>query len=146
MYMFNKVSTTETHARTLTKLAIYRVMSMLATMIFTLILGGSLSQAVAMTVTVFLVGSTHYYLYDRLWMYIPWQRSIDGNDSKKRSIVKTVTYRLTALLVVMLMAKLIFADTVIAFFVAVFKFVFNAILYFTIERIFNNISWGKISS
>lgn len=143
--MFSKVTTQETHLRTIVKAAIYRVMSIVTTVIMTLLFGGSIEQAWSMGLIVLIIGSTHYYLYDRLWLYIPWRRSDEGNDSQVRSIVKAVIYRITAMMSIAITARLVFADSnLIAFLVAFGKFILASITYFVIERVFNLIEWGKV--
>ena len=143
--MFSKVTTQETHLRTIVKAAIYRVMSIVTTVIMTLLFGGSIEQAWSMGLIVLIIGSTHYYLYDRLWLYIPWRRSDEGNDSRVRSIVKAVVYRITAMMSIAITARLVFADSnLIAFLVAFGKFILASVTYFVIERVFNLIEWGKV--
>lgn len=143
--MFSRVETQETHVRTIVKAAIYRVMSILTTVLMTLAFGGSIAQAWSMGAIALIIGSTHYYLYDRLWLYIPWKRSTDGNDSQMRSIVKAVIYRVTAMISIAITARLVFADsTLIAFMMAFGKFVLASATYFVIERVFNIIEWGKV--
>ena len=143
--MFSKVTTQETHLRTIVKAAIYRVMSIATTVIMTLLFGGSIEQAWSMGLIVLIIGSTHYYLYDRLWLYIPWRRSTEGDDSRVRSIVKAIIYRITAMMSIAITARLVFADSnLIAFLVAFGKFILASITYFVIERVFNVIEWGKV--
>lgn len=120
-------------------------MSIATTVIMTLLFGGSIEQAWSMGLIVLIIGSTHYYLYDRLWLYIPWKRSTEGNDSRVRSIVKAVIYRVTAMMSIAITARLVFADSnLIAFLVAFGKFILASITYFVIERVFNVIEWGKV--
>ena len=141
--MFNKVSG-ETHIRTLVKAACYRVASMLVAVGLTLLLGGNILQAMAMGDISLFIGSLHYYLYDRIWLWIPWQRDQHGDDTTWRSIIKSVVYRITAMIVYMILARVVFADTnFIAFLLGVGKFLANAAAYFLIERVFNAIKWGR---
>ena len=136
--------TNETYIRTVVKAACYRVMSMVFTFILTLILGGNVMQAFTMSGIILVVGSLHYYLYDRIWLWIRWNRDQQGKDTVKRSIVKSIIYRLTALIITAALAKVVFADTtLIAFMLATLKFFANAAGYFIIERIFNCINWGR---
>jgi uncharacterized membrane protein len=142
--MFDKAVISETHTRTLAKAACYRVMSIVITLVLTLLLGGNWMQALAMGTSVLVIGSIHYYLYDRLWLLIGWNRNSQGEDTVKRSLVKSVIYRVTVLLVVAAVARVIFAEsTFIAFALAGLKFITNALGYFLIERIFNRIQWGR---
>ena len=142
--MFGKTVSGETHARTVAKAICYRIVSILITIMLTMVLGGSILQAVAMGTIVLVIGSLHYYLYDRLWLWIGWDRDRHGKDTIRRSFVKSVVYRITAIIITAFMARMVFADTtIIAFLLATLKFVFNAAGYFLIERVFNRLSWGR---
>ena len=141
--MLDKVSG-ETHTRTIAKAACYRLISMLVSVALTLVLGGNIMQAMTMGGISLFIGSLHYYLYDRIWLRIPWQRDQQGTDTTWRSVVKSAIYRITALLIYMLLARAVFADTnLIAFLLGAGKFVANAAAYFLLERLFNRIKWGK---
>jgi uncharacterized membrane protein len=143
--MFNKVTVSETHIRTIVKAAAYRLVSVVAAIILTLILGGNPWQAVTMGGIALFIGSLHYYIYDRLWLFIPWHRDDQGKDSWWRSTIKAVIYRITALIILMILARMVFAETnLIAFLLAAGKFIINAIAYLLLERLFNWIQWGKV--
>ena len=64
--MIKQVDTTETHTRTVVKLVLYRILSSFIAFFLTLILGGNPMQAFAVTTLILVVGSLHYYIYDRL--------------------------------------------------------------------------------
>ena len=145
--MFNQgtlmIIAKETHLRTVVKTVIYRILSIIVTMGLTLAFGGSALQAVQFGLVSLVIGSSHYYIYDRLWQFVSWQRSVDGKDTQLRSIVKSVVYRITVILVVMVSARMIFADSnITAFLVAATKFVINSATYYVLERIFNRTGWG----
>jgi uncharacterized membrane protein len=124
----------ETHLRTGLKTVIYRVLSIIVTMALTLVFGGSPLQAVQFGLVSLIIGSSHYYIYDRIWQFIPWQRSDRGQDSQLRSIVKAVIYRIT---------RMIFADSnLTAFLVASTKFIINTATYYVLERVFARTGWG----
>lgn len=141
--MSNQV--TETHARTIVKSAIYRVISVVISFFLALAFGASTTQALQVGAVALFIGAVHYYIYDRLSLLIPWGRR-DGKDTKVRSVIKTILYRITVLLVIMITSRMIFLDSnVAAFLMASIKFVTHAITYFTLERVFNYIGWGKVS-
>lgn len=136
---------TEKQTRTLAKLIAYRVFSFVTSILLTLAFGGTHIQAAMMAFSGLAIGSVHYYLYERLWLLIKWQRDTNGVDSRRRSITKAVIYRITVLFVMMAMARVIFiSDNVTAFLLALTKFTLNAIAYFILERMFNKFEWGKI--
>jgi uncharacterized membrane protein len=140
--MSNQV--TETQVRTISKLVIYKIISIVVSYFLSLAFGANTAQAVTMSLVALTIGSLHYYLYDRLWLFIPWRRE-EGNDSTLRSIVKTIVYRITVIIVIMITARVVFLDSNWeAFIMASIKFCTHAVTYFTLERVFNRISWGKI--
>ena len=142
--MFDRAIVGERHTRTIVKAACYRVISTFVTFALTLILGGNALQALTMSMVVVAVGSLHYYLYDRIWLWISWQRNREGEDSAQRSLVKSVVYRITALVITAALARVVFADTtMIALALASIKFLVNIAAYYVLERLFNRISWGR---
>jgi small-conductance mechanosensitive channel len=142
--MSNQV--TETHARTIAKLAVYKFMSIFVAYFLSLAFGANTMQALTMSLAGLTIGSVHYYLYDRLSLYVKWGRTPEGHDTTLRSIVKTIVYRITVVMVTMIIARMVFLDsTWTAFVMASIKFVAYAIAYFIIERGFDRLQWGKKS-
>lgn len=141
--MSNQV--TETHLRSIIKMAVYKIISMTVSYFLSLAFGANPMQALAMSFVALTVGSVHYYVYERLSLFVPWGRTPEGNDTTKRSIAKSIIYRITVVFVTAAFARVIFTDSnLIAFAMASIKFVTHALTYFTLERVFNRISWGKI--
>ena len=141
--MSNQV--TETHIRSIVKLSIYKLFSIVVTYFMALAFGANPMQALTMSAVALTIGSLHYYLYERLALYVPWGRTEDGHDTTFRSIVKTIVYRITVIIVMMIAARVVFMDSnLMAFFMAAIKFLTHATTYFILERIFNRIEWGKV--
>ena len=142
--MFSKTLTQDTHAKTLTKTVAYRIVSSIVTLLLTLAFGGNTWQALAMGTIMMAVGMIHYYLYDRIWQWIGWQRDATGDESNTRSLVKSIVYRITAILVTAAIARAVWADTnLVAFAMASVKFVVNLAAYYGVERLFNWWRWGQ---
>jgi len=136
----NKV---ETHTRTLTKTVLYRVSAIVMSMIISLSFGGTIWQALQFSAYSLLLGSTHYYIYDRIWLLVKWGR-VDEVDTHRRTLVKFILYRCTVFLVMLAISKVVFVDNLLAFLVATTKFFLNSVNYYILERIFTHIGWGKI--
>ena len=64
-------------------------------------------------------------------------------DSNARSIVKTITWRLTGSGATFLVSYLMIGDFSIAGTIALVQMVSNTILYYTHERLWNNLKWGR---
>ena len=64
-------------------------------------------------------------------------------ESSRRSLVKTITWRLSGSAATFTIAWLISGDLSVAGPIAVVQQVFNTALYYVHERIWNEIHWGR---
>lgn len=142
--MLEEIKYTESHLRTIAKLVVYRVIVIITLMLLVLAWGGSEAQAGAVGLAVLIVGSIAYYLHDRAWGLVPWARSLTAVDAKKRSVVKTITYRLIIMVVAFITFKVIGMDNSQSASLAVVQALVNMFFYYAVERVFNRLSWGKV--
>lgn len=137
----------ETHARTTVKAVVYRIISFCVAAGLTLSFGGTTEQALKYGVTSIVLGLALYYVFDRVWVKINWARSPTGDETKKRSIIKAVLYRICAMIVIFISARSIWADTtLIALMMTAAQFAVNICTYFIQDRVWNGIGWGKTVS
>ena len=64
-------------------------------------------------------------------------------DSQKRTITKTMTWRITASLTTFLIAWILTGDLLIGASIGSIEAVAKIFLYYFHERIWNNINWAK---
>ena len=64
-------------------------------------------------------------------------------DQPKRSIVKTISWRLTGSSATFLIAFLLTGNFAIAGVIGITQMISNTILYYVHERIWNKIRWGQ---
>jgi uncharacterized membrane protein len=64
-------------------------------------------------------------------------------DSNKRSLTKTITWRLTGSGATFLISYLILGNFTAAGSIAIIQLVANTVLYYAHERIWNKIRWGQ---
>ena len=64
-------------------------------------------------------------------------------DLKKRTIVKTMTWRITASLTTFIIAWMLTGDLLIGATIGGIEAIAKVFLYYFHERIWNNISWAK---
>jgi len=136
----------ETHSRTLLKTIAYRILCTIAIYLIAVALGASSAASGIMAITIFFIGIVLYYFHDRVWNRFNWNRNEDGTENARRSIAKTIVYRLITIVVAIVLAKLIMTDsnqTAVAF--AVSQFVVNMILYYLVERVFNRFNIGRVA-
>ena len=139
----------ETHVRTTAKTVIYRISTIISVMAIAYFIFNDLAIAGGMGFMALFLGTALYYLHDRIWLLLKWNRDTEGKDGVTRSTVKTITYRVLTMVAVALTVKLVTggeaSNTQVASFV-VAQMVVNLILFFIIERVFNVIEWGKIKT
>jgi len=135
----------ETHARTVVKAIIYRILSVISVITLSLFFGASQQTAGIMGLVVVVVGTAIYYIHDRIWLKFSWLISNEsGKDFISRSLLKTIIYRTITTLVGIAIARILLTDstsTAIGF--AVSQAIINAVLFYIVERVSNLISWGK---
>jgi len=64
-------------------------------------------------------------------------------DQPKRSVVKTISWRVTGSSATFLIAYLLIGNFAIAGVIGITQIITNTILYYVHERIWNKISWGQ---
>ena len=64
-------------------------------------------------------------------------------ESSARSIAKTVSWRITGSTATFAISYLVLGDIAISSTIAVIQLIFNTVLYFIHERIWNKIKWGN---
>jgi uncharacterized membrane protein len=64
-------------------------------------------------------------------------------DQPKRSIVKTISWRITGSSATFLIAYLLTGNFAVAGVIGITQMISNTILYYFHERIWNKISWGQ---
>jgi uncharacterized membrane protein len=65
------------------------------------------------------------------------------NESNARSIVKTITWRVTGSAATFLISYIMIGNFSVAGTIAIIQMTSNTILYYVHERIWNILKWGK---
>mgnify|MGYP001174652034 FL=1 len=65
-------------------------------------------------------------------------------DTIVRSLVKTISWRLTGSLCTFLISFIILGDITTSSTIALIQLIFNTIMFYIHERIWNIIKWGKV--
>ena len=65
-------------------------------------------------------------------------------DSIVRSLVKTISWRLTGTFCTFLISFIILGDITTSSTIALIQLIFNTIMFYIHERIWNIIKWGKV--
>jgi uncharacterized membrane protein len=65
------------------------------------------------------------------------------SDTTRRSLVKTISWRITGSGATFLISYAILGNVTVSGTIAAIQLIFNTVLYFIHERIWNKISWGQ---
>jgi uncharacterized membrane protein len=65
------------------------------------------------------------------------------SDMPKRSLIKTISWRITGSTATFLISYAILGDVSVSGIIAAIQLTFNTILYFIHERVWNKIKWGQ---
>ncbi|MCK5402376.1 MAG: DUF2061 domain-containing protein [Flavobacteriaceae bacterium] len=70
-------------------------------------------------------------------------KTIKSKEKLKRSLVKTISWRIVGTLDTVLISWLITGTLALAFSIGAIELLSKMVLYFYHERVWNNIKWGK---
>jgi uncharacterized membrane protein len=65
-------------------------------------------------------------------------------ETPKRSLAKTISWRITGSTATFFIAYFMTGDFTVAGIIGITQMIFNTVLYYVHERIWNNIVWGRI--
>lgn len=69
--------------------------------------------------------------------------SVTGIDTTARSVVKTISWRITGSTATFAISYAILGDFAVSGTIAMIQLTFNTVLYFIHERVWNWITWGR---
>lgn len=70
-------------------------------------------------------------------------RKWELSESSRRSVAKTISWRVTGSFSTFLISFIVSGDFVVAGSIAVVQITVNTVLYFIHERVWNKIKWGR---
>lgn len=65
------------------------------------------------------------------------------SDTPRRSLVKTVSWRITGSTATFAISYAVLGDFTVSGTIAIIQLTFNTLLYFVHERVWNTIRWGR---
>ena len=133
----------DTHARSLTKAISWRVIGTLDTIGLSLLITGELTTALAIGLTEVVTKIVLYYVHERIWNRVRWGR-MNSKVAHYRSIVKTLTWRITGTADTTLLAYFYSRDWTQSLSIGGLELITKMILYYLHERIWQVIKWGRI--
>lgn len=138
----------ESHLRSVSKVVTWRILITLSHMVNAFIVTGSLLMGLKIAGLALIINSTLFWIHERLWNIFQWNRKSDPekefNEGQPRSISKILTWRVLITFSNFLIPFLITGSWGSAAIFAGMATVVNMILYWSHERAWNWVKWGKI--
>lgn len=133
----------ESNIRTVVKTLSYR--TAVAASIFLAALAMNYSAGFGLTFVVlsYTVGFVSFWIQEKLWNMVKWQR-VDNNDTRIRSVAKTVTWRLWSMFVLFVIGLILGLSSAHALEWTIVTNILFVVVHYTHERIWNLIKWGKL--
>jgi|TARA_E500000178_G_scaffold266314_1_gene263692 uncharacterized membrane protein len=133
----------DSNIRTVVKTLSYR--TAVAASIFLAALAMNYSAGFGLTFVVlsYTVGFVSFWIQEKLWNMVKWQR-VDNNDTRIRSVAKTVTWRLWSMFVLFVIGLILGLSSAHALEWTIVTNILFVVVHYTHERIWNLIKWGKL--
>ena len=150
-------------ARSIVKAISWRVVGTLDTLILSFVIlsflgplfgleeassADKIKTAASIALTEVATKMTLYYLHERLWSRLQWNRTLDEEghyrDGRLRSATKTATWRVLASADTMLLGFIFTGNLATAISIGGFEIITKLVLYFFHERYWARIRWGII--
>ena len=133
----------DSNIRTVVKTLSYR--TAVAASIFLAALAMNYSAGFGLTFVVlsYTVGFVSFWIQEKLWNMAKWQR-VDNNDTRIRSVAKTVTWRLWSMFVLFVIGLILGLSSAHALEWTIVTNILFVVVHYTHERIWNLIKWGKL--
>lgn len=132
----------KTYKRHLAKATTWRIIGTLDTMLLAWLISGDpmigLQVGAAEVVTKMIL----YYLHERIWFSVKLGVKKNGDDSKKRHLAKTFSWRAVGTLDTMLLAWIISGNPMTGFKIGMAEVVTKMLLYYLHERAWYRLDYG----
>lgn len=132
----------ETHFRTLVKTFSYRTAVALSIFLASIAMNYGAGFGLMFVILVYTLGYASFYIQERIWNKISW--GLEGiHELHKRTVAKTVTWRIWSLIVLFLFGMIMGLKSSDAVEWTIVTNILFIIVHYVHERIWNLITWGK---
>lgn len=115
----------------------WRVIASLDTLVISYLITKSLETSVNILSFEVIVKSIFYFFHERIWI------KIKLNNSVKRHLIKTISWRILAIIVTFVLVFLITGDLNFSYQIGLIETITKMILYFIHERLWYFQSYGR---
>ncbi|MDX1760862.1 MAG: DUF2061 domain-containing protein [Christiangramia sp.] len=130
------------HKRHIAKAITWRVVGTVDTILLSWLISGNPTTGLKIGFAEVVTKMLFYYLHERLWFRVKLGVKKNGDDSKRRHIAKTVSWRFVGTLDTMLLAWIITGNPVTGVKIGMAEVVTKMILYYLHERTWYKLDYG----
>jgi uncharacterized membrane protein len=134
----------DSNIRTVIKTFSYRTVVAISIFLTALVMNYSAGFGLSFVVMSYTVGFVSFFVQERIWNRITWGRK-DSHDSKTRSVVKTITWRVWSFFVLFVLGLILGLQSTDAVEWSIVTNVLFLVVHYIHERVWNLIQWGKAS-
>jgi len=132
----------DTNLRTFIKTFSYRICSILTILILSVLLNYGAGFGLKFVIITMTIGFALFFIHERIWTRINLYKE-DLYDTKKRSLVKTISWRIMSFIALFIVGMALGLSGNDALWWTVINNVAFIIVHYTHERVWNRITWGK---
>lgn len=124
------------HRRHLAKTVTWRIVGTLDTVLLSWIIAGNPFTGLKIGISEVITKMVLYYFHERVWF------NIGIRDSKKRHLIKTVTWRIIGTMDTVLLAWIITGSSLVGFKIGLAEVISKMALYYAHERVWYRLNYG----
>jgi uncharacterized membrane protein len=88
------------------------------------------------------LGFVIFFIHERIWAHIKWLKD-EFSDTKKRSLIKTVSWRVMSFIVLFIIGKVLGLSSEDALIWTIANNGAFIVVHYLHERLWNKITWGR---
>lgn len=132
----------DTTIRTFIKTLSYRLTAAFTVFLLSIVLSYGAGFGIKFVIITLTIGFLLFYIHERVWVRIKWLK--DGlYDTKKRSLVKTVSWRIMSFIALFIIGMLLGLSSNDAFHWTIINNIAFIVVHYIHERVWNKVTWGK---
>ena len=130
------------HKRHIAKAITWRIVGTIDTILLSWFISGSPFTGLKIGFAEVITKMFLYYLHERLWFKVKLGVKKNGDDSKRRHLAKTISWRVVGTIDTMLLAWVITGNPVTGFKIGIAEVITKMVLYYLHERTWYKIDFG----
>lgn len=130
------------HKRHIAKAVTWRIVGTIDTFLLSWVISGDVFTGLKIGFAEVFTKMVFYYLHERMWFKVKLGLKKNGDDSRKRHLAKTVSWRVVGTLDTMLLAWIITGNPVTGVQIGIAEVITKMILYYLHERTWYRFDYG----